>query len=695
MNGPVNYSQLFDDAIAGTGPYAGVGPQANLRVADPDCQPDLVRGFRKGSNFVPGGGQFAPAFAGAPFPVGTCRFSFQPNNSIQPEDNTWMLFTKWTVDLDDYHTLTAEGGYVRQETRRGFIATFPITNGTPVVPADNPFNPFGVEASWTGRALGLGLPTTVVNADLTATRFAVNLDGSLEYLNSEWASTWTWNLSAQYSEENNGGEFPDTDLIAVQDALNGFGGPNCNIRFDGPSAAEVPGQGNCVYFSPFGAQIGQNDTRTDFNTKTLSMSRDERTLAVYEFVATGDLPIELGGGNVGLALGYNSRKHIRELFDSNFRQTFRQGFISPQSGGKGGRTVDAFFGELFVPLTEDIDVQLAVRYEDYDTFDTTDPKISVNWRAADWITLRASGGTAFRAPGLAQVVGDDTSSFLTEIRDVADPAELLNGTFRTIINAKNPDLEPEESENFNVGFSLLPMENLQIDLDYWDYEFENQIFAEDPAALVRDDPFSPQVIRDPNNIIPNCLITPPPGQVCGEIVIVNTGFFNAGATETSGLDLSITYDWEWGDNSFSLRSETTWIDEYLFQPGPGLPNIDGVGRRNGSNAGFPTPEIRSNLFMNWNRGRHHANVTVRYIEGVFDDVFVPDGSIFGVGTVDDEFLVDVQYGLYLGENEQYHVIVGAVNLFDEDPPEAGFTGFLSRVHDPVGRRIYARLKYAL
>ncbi len=357
--------------------------------------------------------------------------------------------------------------------------------------------------------------------------------------------------------------------------------------------------------------------------------------------------------------------------------------------------MDAYFAELSVPILDSVDVQLAVRHEDYDTFDTTDPKISVNWRAAEWLTIRASGGSAFRAPGLAQVVGDDGSSFLTEIRDVADPSELLNGTFRTIINAKNPDLEPEESDNFNIGVSLLPIEGLQIDIDYWDYEFENQIIAEDPAALVRDDPFNAQIVRDPNVIIPNCLVTPPPGQVCGEIILINTSFFNAAKTETNGIDLSITYDWDWGENRFAVRSETTWIDEYIFQPGPGLPSIDGVGRRNGSNAGFPTPEIRSNLFLNWSRGRHHANATVRYIKGVFDDVFVPDGSIFGVGTVDDEYLVDLQYGYYLGENEQYHIVVGAINAFDEDPPEAGFTGFLSRVHDPVGRRLYARVKVEL
>lgn len=695
VNGPVNYSQLFDNAIAGTGAFAGVGPQANLRVADPNCYPGLVPGFRKGDNFVPGGGQFSPAFAGAPFPVGTCRFSFQPNNSIIPEENTWMLFTKWRYDLDEFHSVKLQGGYAKQETRRGFIATFPITNGTPTVPANNPFNPFGVDAAWTGRAEGLGLPTTVVNADRTTTRFAVDFEGSLGWMDADWAQNWTWTLSGQYSEEQNGGEFPDTDLIAIQQALEGFGGRNCNIRFGGPAASEVPGQGNCAYFSPFGAQIGENDPRVSFNTRTLSMSQDERSLRVLEFVTTGDLPVELPGGNIGVAFGYNNRQHIRELFDSNFRQTFRQGFISPQNGGKGGRTVDAFFAEASLPLTEKIDIQLAVRREDYDLFDSTDPKVSINYRVTDWLTMRASGGSAFRAPGLAQVVGDDGSSFLTEIRDVADPSELLNGTFRTIINAKNPTLEPEESDNFNVGISMLPMDDLQIDLDYWDYEFENQIIAEDPAALVRDDPFNSQIIRDPNNIIPGCLITPPPGQVCGEIIIVNTGFFNAASTQTSGVDLSITYTFDIGANLISLRSETTWISEYEFQPAPGQAVIDGVGRRNGSNAGSPTPEFRSNLFVNWSRDRHHANVTVRYVDEFFDDVFVADGSIFGVGDVNEQIELDAQYGYYFGEDQQYHLVIGAINLLDNEPPKAGFTGFEPRVHDPIGRRAYMRFGVAL
>ena len=51
-NGPVNYSTLYDQAIAGTGPFdtanGGPGVQTGLSVADPYCLPDLVPGFPDG-----------------------------------------------------------------------------------------------------------------------------------------------------------------------------------------------------------------------------------------------------------------------------------------------------------------------------------------------------------------------------------------------------------------------------------------------------------------------------------------------------------------------------------------------------------------------------------------------------------------------------------------------------------------------
>jgi TonB dependent receptor. len=64
--------------------------------------------------------------------------------------------------------------------------------------------------------------------------------------------------------------------------------------------------------------------------------------------------------------------------------------------------------------------------------------------------------------------------------------------------------------------------------------------------------------------------------------------------------------------------------------------------------------------------------------------------------VDSHLTVDAQYNIdlvVLYDTEQSYVLtLGAINMFDEDPPQL-FTnsGFDSKVHDPRGRQIYARL----
>ena len=157
-----------------------------------------------------------------------------------------------------------------------------------------------------------------------------------------------------------------------------------------------------------------------------------------------------------------------------------------------------------MPVHEAVDVQLAVRTEDYGEVDSTDPKLGINWRIMDNLTARFSAGTSFRAPSLGNVVGNDASSYVAQVIDPINPAESNSaGTFRTIILTKNPNLEPEESENFNIGLSWSPelswgdgSHEMQIDADYFDFEFENQIRSEDVVQVVKADPCGPKVVRD-------------------------------------------------------------------------------------------------------------------------------------------------------------------------------------------------------
>jgi outer membrane receptor protein involved in Fe transport len=153
--------------------------------------------------------------------------------------------------------------------------------------------------------------------------------------------------------------------------------------------------------------------------------------------------------------------------------------------------------------------------------------------------------------------------------------------------------------------------------------------------------------------------------------------------------------------NFTPTIQATYITKYdLSDPQAG--SIDGAGRRNFNNIGVSSPELRMNIGLNWQHDVHAANVFLRYISSYDDDQNCADGTSNTAGCangfyeIDSMLTVDAQYNIDLGSvfdtDQSYVLTLGGINLFDEEPPQV-FTnsGFDSKVHDPRGRQIYARL----
>jgi iron complex outermembrane receptor protein len=87
---------------------------------------------------------------------------------------------------------------------------------------------------------------------------------------------------------------------------------------------------------------------------------------------------------------------------------------------------------------------------------------------------------------------------------------------------------------------------------------------------------------------------------------------------------------------------------------------------------------------------------VRYIDSFEDDAFglrIGDKGQFGAVSSHTE--VDLQYRFTFGGDSNYDITIGAVNLFDEEPPTAFFTGYAESVHNPFMRQVYVRAGIAL
>jgi outer membrane receptor protein involved in Fe transport len=530
----------------------------------------------------------------------------------------------------------------------------------PVVPADHPANPFGAPVGFFGRAEGNGVPGDPANTESDTFRFNTTLTGELE--------NGFWEFS--YTNGTNDFLFQVDDVLNTEFnlALNGLGGSDCN------PLTGTPGVGSCEYFNPFATSYtvlpNSQSVIDSFTGKQVIDSKSD--LQVVEAFASLDA-FDMDGGTAGVAFGLQYREEkLSQDYDALSNQDSFT-FVIGNPDFEGSLDVWAAFAEMALPVSDVLDIQLALRYEDYgdSVGDTVDPKVAFSWRATDGLSFRGSWSTSFRAPSVFLRNGGGTT-----LQQLSDPVFGGAAAFAAVRTSGNENLKPEESTAYNLGFSAEPFDDFSVELDLWNFDFEDLIIQENAQAILNANPQDPtRIIRagDPLN---------------GPLLQVLNSYVNASELSTSGLDLVTSYKIETGIGDFTPSINATYILDYeLTDPQAGV--IDGAGKRNFSNIGTSSPELRANFGLNWSHEIHSANLFVRYISSYEDDQN-------DLEEIDSQVTVDAQYNINLGAiwntETDYLLTIGGINLFDEDPPQV-FTnsGFDSKVHDPRGRQLYARI----
>lgn len=596
--------------------------------------------------------------------IGLCQFDFGPGYSYVPKETRLNVYFSGSYDFDNDVSWTTEISLARNRAERGGAPSFPILTG-PVVPATHPNNVFGAPVVFFGRAEGNGYDADPANTESDTFRFNTMLTGELD--------DGFWELS--YTNASNDFLFKVEDVIKDKFtlALNGLGGRGCD------PISGVPGEGLCEYFNPFATSFttspnSQNVIDSFSGEEVIDSNAD---LEVLEGFASINV-FEMDGGTAGIAFGAQYRKEqLSQDYDALANEDAFT-FVIGNPDLEGSLDVIAAFAELALPVSDTLDVQLALRYEDYGGAigDTLDHKVAFNYRATDDFSVRASLSSSFRAPSIFMRNGGATS-----LQQLSDPLISGGNAFAAVRTSGNEDLTPEESDAYNIGFSLEPVEDWSIEVDYWNFDFKNLIIQENAQAILNANPNdTTRLIRagDPET---------------GPLVGVNNTYVNASSLTTSGIDFVTSYKIE-TDNlgSFTPNITGTYITAYdLDDPQAG--KVDGAGRRNFSNIGVSTPEIRANFSLGWQMEAYSANLFARYVSSYDDDQNCTDGTCL---EIDSHVTYDAQFNVNLSAlfdtKTEYVLTVGGVNITNEDPPQV-FTnaGFDSKVHDPRGRQIYARL----
>jgi len=693
---------LFDSST-GAGRYNaasdpdgdGFYERSGNTVADPNCgMPNPLSGIT--NTFLDGT---------------NCRYIFLNQRTLVADEERLQVFSQFDYDLSDRVSIFSEMSYSSNEvndTIGGAVMDLRFDDGGHFVPASHPFNYFVDNAGtleWNPAAVAAdptqavdvifrGRPLTTYDGDLgeDITRKFVNTRLVLGF-DADLNDRWSLNGSYVYANTNLTDVQPRSYYTpAFRDAIasgnwnpfaSGWATPDAVSVKDGVTLA-----GNTVY--------GSASDLAEFSVNRTFVKDTKQQ--VFELILSGDM-FEIGGNTGGVAFGVQYRDLTFTDIADSLSEFQIDGRTDPVfSVEDGQQDVYAIFGEASIPLTDALEVQLAVRYEDYGSDqggDTTDPKLGFRWAVTDAIMFRGTWGTSFQAPSIRNIEGSVGSGVLP------DPilAPIFAGGPGTACDLANTDsfnssqittgggLVPQDATNFNFGVAFTGG-NFTGSIDYWSYDFKDLIGpGQSHGSIVSGE--CANGVYVPDSRVGR--------DSTGQLRNVTTSFLNLGGVETDGIDLTATYVFE--DvmrGQLVLDASATLINTFDIDFGDGSPIFDGLNNRNsfidllGS-----VPDFRLNAGANWRGSNANAGVYIRHIGG-YDD---REPGVTHNG-IDSNTVVDLQFGysfeelLGLGTT---NVTLGVNNVADEDPPAidrgsvSGRVGFDQQVHDPRGRVVYLRL----
>ncbi len=352
--------------------------------------------------------------------------------------------------------------------------------------------------------------------------------------------------------------------------------------------------------------------------------------------------------------------------------------FSPQQAGLWGRANYALYTELEADLTDAFTGGVAVRFEDFESFGTTtNYKVSGRLRATDTVSLRASYNTGFRAPTPGQ-------ENVTKVSTITIDGELQQ---RGQIPPTNPiavflggaQLQPEESDNFSVGMVWDITPDLNLTVDYFTINVESRI-SQTGTIDVRGEPVPagvncPDAAASPVGNLSLCLQEL---GVPGAADLSSISFYtNDFETTADGIDIVATYDVDWGDaGSGNLVAAWNWTETEVDSAGSEVDRnkVVNLEERNPHNRGVFTYNhfvndwrfmARARYYDDWVAASWSGDTTPRGADGTGYTLDCTFGA-FNDNCYSGETIFDAEAAYTFNDN--YTVVVGASNLFDQEAP---------------------------
>ncbi len=635
-------------------------------------------------------------------------FNYAPYTYLQTPNERSSVWLIGTQPLASNIALHVEGLFNHRTSSQmlaptpfqaGFDPTPLLADGTPGIPANSYYNPFGVDLTEVLRRF----------VEISNRSYNQRVDMDREFASVE-IQLGSWKLQPAFSYAHSNAAETDFGAIAGQ-RLTAALGPSgrsaqgsvvCGIPDAGgivPAASIIPG---CVPVDLFGG-VG-------------SVSRQQIAYLGQTLEDHGTNVEQIGSIDAQGPWGAISGRPIQWATGVEYRREEGSYTFDPSRGGgqvgSGGQedipavgdSARELYLELRAPLTRDrhfidaLDLSAGARWSDFSSFGGHFTwQSGIRWQPLESVALRTTYARVFRAPALselyvAQGAGlgsgyDPCGNRPTAVQRAHCAANGVPGgsyvqsptsTF-IVKQGGNPALAPESGYSFDTGVDFRPKSNFRATLDV--YQIDLNGFIENP---------------DVNIALQYCADEGRP-EICdlikrgadGSVAQFSSIPRNFGNTVIAGVDASATLFTETGIGRFKLSVQTSYLARNDTQLYPGGPTIHEAGT-------LDLPRWRSLAHLDLDRGPWHSSYSTQWIGGYNECYFV----FFQVSPycrrVENVFYHDVEAGLTF--RSALTLRLGVNNLTDRQPPYLNFGSDANT--DPsayrlLGRTLFAALRYQL
>jgi iron complex outermembrane recepter protein len=501
-----------------------------------------------------------------------CRYDRYSRFEAQPSAERANLLLSGRFKVNQTTEAFAEILYSKTKTAYlspfqtyGGSTTAPVTWGDPVtgkgrtffyrdLPATHPLNPTGDEAELRYRFVDGPSEETVKSDNYRA---LLGLRGT--YRNFDWETALAA-LGAS-TDDVNRGRFSDSGFKQVIGDYN-----SDPIEPD-------------FFNKPGGYQIGQPNSAAVLDKLFPAYGNKGSTRQIaWDGKISGEVAT-LPAGPLGLAAGFDLRHETFKITPSdNLLAGDIVGFGVTKTDA--ARTYGALFTELNVPVTKEIEAQVAARLDKFPGFDAhLSPKLGLRYQPSKELLLRGTVEGGFRAPNLTESATSTKSSFENGVNDpkrcpqalalaadlraqsaalpATDPNQALlaaradivegNECFAGVANitANNPRLKPEVSRSASLGLVFEPTKEVNVTIDYWNIHRRDEIGLKTTQELLNSEgslPPGSSISR--NSLTGDQTFSPAElttyGVTAGSLNSITGIFENTAKTKTAGFDVGVT-----------------------------------------------------------------------------------------------------------------------------------------------------------